>query len=210
MAAIGTDAPALAPRPRLLGRTQSQNAQSKASVKRFDLQKQPNATRRAPEAHRVPPSRTAKDAEAEDSDEDEYLHGADQHEGLAQFINRSRDYEPARCPRTSCGITCARPGPRPPTTPPGSPRRPMDHFFASLINEAGEAAALRGDAAGRRARASKRTADVMASAAAAVAGRGEGRRAARGAQLASHGVHNTTTSRRRRPSRSRASRAAGI
>ena len=43
----------------------------------------------------MPPSRTAKDAEAEDSDEDEYLHGADQHEGLAQFINRSRDYEPA-------------------------------------------------------------------------------------------------------------------
>ena len=93
MAAIGADAPAPAPAPPR--EDAPTERQSKAPVKKFDLQKQPNATRRAPEAHRVPPSRTAKDAEAEDSDEDEYLHGADQHEGLAQFINRSRDYEPA-------------------------------------------------------------------------------------------------------------------
>ena len=79
MAAIGAEAPAPAPAPPR--EDAPTERQSKAPVKRFDLQKQPNATRRAPEAHRVPPSRTAKDAEAEDSDEDEYLHGADQHEG---------------------------------------------------------------------------------------------------------------------------------
>ena len=148
------------PRPRLLcGRTRPRSASQKRPVKRFDLQKQPNATRKAPEAHRVPPSRTAKDAEAEDSDEDEYLHGADQHEGLAQFINRSRDYEPAlpadvvRYYMREAGASAADDivglvaGYRP--LPP------------SLINEAGEAAALRGDSAdgGRRV---LRTADVMA------------------------------------------------
>ena len=95
MAAIGADAPAPAPAPPVREDAPTERT-TQAPGKRFDLQKQPNATRKAPEAHRVPPSRTAKDAEAEDSDEDEYLHGADQHEGLAQFINRSRDYEPAR------------------------------------------------------------------------------------------------------------------
>jgi hypothetical protein len=143
MAAIGADAPAPAPAPPVREDAPTER-QSKAPVKAFDLQKQPNATRRAPEAHRVPPSRTAKDAEAEDSDEDEYLHGSDQHEGLAQFINRSRDYEPA-LPADVVGLVALA----------------TDHFLASLINEAGEAAALRGDSAegGRRV---LRTADVMA------------------------------------------------
>ena len=159
MAAIGTDAPAPAPAapPREDAPTERQ---SKAPVKAFDLQKQPNATRRAPEAHRVPPSRTAKDAEAEDSDEDEYLHGSDQHEGLAQFINRSRDYEPA-LPADVVRYYMREAGASAADDIVGLVALATDHFLASLINEAGEAAALRGDSAegGRRV---LRTADVMA------------------------------------------------
>ena len=150
MAAIGADAPAPAPAAPPAGRC-ADRTPIKAPVKALDLQKQPNATRKAPEAHRVPPSRTAKDAEAEDSDEDEYLHGADQHEGLAQFINRSRDYEPAlpadvvRYYMREAGATAA-------DDIVGLVALATDHFLASLINEAGEAAAaLRGDFCGRRA-----------------------------------------------------------
>ena len=158
MAAIGTDAPAPAPAapPREDAPTERQ---SKAPVKAFDLTKQPNATRRAPEAHRVPPSRTAKDAEAEDSDEDEYLHGSDQHEGLAQFINRTRDYEPA-LPAEVVRYYMREAGAAAADDIVGLVALATDHFLASLINEAGEAAALRGDSAeGRRV---LRTADVMA------------------------------------------------
>ena len=158
MAAIGADAPAPAPAPPEREDAPTER-QSKAPVKRFDLTKQPNATRRAPEAHRVPPSRTAKDAEAEDSDEDEYLHGSDQHEGLAQFINRTRDYEPA-LPAEVVRYYMREAGASAADDIVGLVALATDHFLASLINEAGEAAALRGDSAeGRRV---LRTADVMA------------------------------------------------
>jgi len=159
MAAIGADAPAPAPAPPVREDAPTERT-TKAPVKRFDLQKQPNATRKAPEAHRVPPSRTAKDAEAEDSDEDEYLHGADQHEGLAQFINRSRDYEPA-LPADVVRYYMREAGASAADDIVGLVSLATDHFLASLINEAGEAAALRGDS-GDGGRRVLRTADVMA------------------------------------------------
>ena len=95
MAAIGAEAPAPAPAaPPAREDAPTERTIKSPSSSAFDLRS--SRTRRArPRRRTACPSRTAKDAEAEDSDEDEYLHGADQHEGLAQFINRSRDYEPA-------------------------------------------------------------------------------------------------------------------
>ena len=158
MAAIGADAPAPRAAPPRGGR--AHGTDHKSARQAFDLQKQPNATRKAPEAHRVPPSRTAKDAEAEDSDEDEYLHGADQHEGLAQFINRSRDYEPA-LPADVVRYYMREAGASAADDIVGLVALATDHFLASLINEAGEAAALSGDS-GDGGRRVLRTADVMA------------------------------------------------
>jgi len=154
MAAIGTDEPpAPAPAP---ARDDAPSArESRDPVKKFDLREQSNASRRAPEADRVPPP------EAEDSDEDEALYGDGQHEGLAQFINRARDYEPA-LPAEVARYYMREAGASAADDIVGLVALATDHFLASVVNEAGEAAALRGEAPADGGRRVLRTADVMA------------------------------------------------
>ena len=160
MAAIGTDEPPPpAPAP---ARDDAPSArESRDPVKKFDLREQSNASRRAPEADRVPPPRTVGEPEAEDSDEDEALYGDGQHEGLAQFINRARDYEPA-LPAEVARYYMREAGASAADDIVGLVALATDHFLASVVNEAGEAAALRGEAPADGGRRVLRTADVMA------------------------------------------------
>ena len=97
------------------------------------------------------PSRTAKDAEAETRTRIN-ISTAPTSTRASRSSLIGRGTTSRRCPRTLLGVICARSGRGGRHCHRRARRAGYHHFLASLINEAGEAAALRGDSAegGRR------------------------------------------------------------